>query len=177
MRARVQATSRSGYTECVGARKLATVLLIVLIAGGPAVVAMCEAVCLPSSPTEASTREALRDTGEHHQHHRDAEAPSDAEQVRAGDHNHQPVSEIGTAGDGNVVIGRALARACCEQLAPPNVSLSASRADGDLLPGSQAALLAAAPMVTVRDRQPAGPTHGPPPGEPLPVRTSVVLRI
>jgi len=160
----------------VGARKLATVLLIVLIAGGPAVVAVCEAVCLPAPPTETSTRDALRNVGEHHQHHRGAETPSDREQIRA-DHNHQPVTEIGTPGDANVAIGRALARACCEQLAPPSVSLSASRADGDLLPGSQAALLTAAPVVTVRDRQPAGPTGGSPPGEPLPVRTSVVLRI
>lgn len=164
------------YTQTVGrVGRIATVVLIVLLAGGPAVASVCEAMCMPPTATTPPTAtDGVHNGGHHHQ----AAAQTSANvQQTAARHDHHQSGADAAASSRDSQLNRMLGRDCCTELAPPRPSLTASRLDTDLLPGAQAALVMSAGMLQVRDRQPAGPTHGSPPGEPLPVRTSVVLRV
>ena len=164
------------YTQRVdGVGRIATVVLIVLLAGGPALASVCEALCVPPAGTPQPTAsEGAHSRGHHHQ--AAAPTPADVQQTAAG-HNHHQSGDDAAASSRDSQVGRFLGRDCCTELAPPRPSLTASRVDTDLLPGSHAAVVSSAAMLAMRDRQPAGPTHGPPPGDWSPVRTSLVLRI
>jgi hypothetical protein len=164
------------YTQRVGrVRRIATGFLIVLLAGGPALASVCEAMCvLPAATTQPTAVDASRGRGHHHQ--AAAQTPADVEQAAAR-HDHHESGADTAAPSRDSQVNRMLGRDCCTELAPPRPSLTASRLDTDLLPGAQAAVVVSAAMLQVRDRQPAGPTHGPPPGGLLSTRTPLVLRI
>jgi hypothetical protein len=162
------------YTQRVGhVGRIATVLLIVLLAGGPAVASVCEAVCVPpAATTQPTASEGDHSRGHHHQ--AAAQTPANVQQTAAGHDHHESGTDAASSRDSQM--NRVLGRDCCTELAPPRPSLTASRLDTDLLPGAQAAFVVSA-MLQIRDRQPAGPTHGPPPGGLLSTRTPLVLRI
>lgn len=164
------------YTQTVGrVGRIATALLIVLLAGGPAVASVCDAVCVPpAATTEATTPEGAHSRGHHYQ--AAAQTPEDVQQTTAR-HDHHDSGAIAAASSRDSQVGRLLGRNCCRQLAPPRPSLTASRVDTDLLPGSHAAIVSSAAMLAMSDCRPAGPAHGPPKGDWSPVRTSLVLRI
>lgn len=163
------------YTRMVGRLgRIASVLLIVLLAGGPALAAVCEAVCVvPSASTEPAGTDGT--THDHHRH-ATAETPSHVQHT-APRHDHHESGADAAASSRDSQLSRMVGRDCCRELAPPRASLTASRGDMDLLPGSHAAVASSAAMLDMRDRQPAGPTHGPPPGVLLSTRTPLVLRI
>jgi hypothetical protein len=164
------------YTQTVGrVGRIATVVLIVLLAGGPAVASVCEVMCVPPAATTPPTPGDGVHGGGHH--HRAAVLTTASVQETTAHHDHHQSGADAAASSSDSQVNRMLGRDCCTELAPPRPSLTASRLDTDLLPGAQAALVMSPGMLQVRDRQPAGPTHGSPPGEPLPVRTSVVLRV
>ena len=164
------------YTQRVGrVRRIATVVLIVLLAGGPAVASVCEAMCVPPAATTPPTaNEGVHSGGHHHQ--ATAQTPANVQQTAARHDHHQSGADA-AASPRDSQVNRMLGRDCCTELAPPRPSLTASRLDTDLLPGAQAPFVASAAMLQIRDRQPAGPTHGPPPGGLLSTRTPLVLRI
>jgi hypothetical protein len=115
-----------------------------------------------------------------HQHHQ-PHAPA-AHQHRTGPHasaehaSHQTIAATAASADSQ--LSRLLGQDCCRRIATPRVAVAASRIDRDLLPGSHAALHAAAAAIVRRgDRQSFGPTYDPPPGELSPVRVPLVLRI
>ena len=164
------------YTRIVGRLgRIASVLLIVLLGGGPALASVCKAVCVPpAATTEPTAVEGSQSRGHHHQ--AAAETPVDVEQT-ASRHDHHQSGDEAAASSRDSQVGRFLGRDCCTELAPPRHSLTASRVDTDLLPGSHAAVVSSAARLQARDRQPAGPTHGPPPGGLSPARTPLVLRI
>ena len=167
------------YTQTVSRLgQIATVVLIVLLAGGPAWASVCEAVCVPpAAATQATAPEGAHSRGHHHQ--TAAQTPDDVQQTTArhDHHDHHDAGAVAAASSRDSQVGRLLGRDCCRQLAPPRLSLTASRVDTDLLPGSHAAIVSSAAMLAMSDRRPAGPAHGPPKGDWSPVRTSLVLRI
>ena len=164
------------YTPIVGSLgRIASVLLIVLLGGGPALASVCKAVCVPpAATTEPTAVEGSHSRGHHHQ--AAAETPADVEQT-ASRHDHHQSGDEAAASSRDSQVGRFLGRDCCTELAPPRHSLTASRVATDLLPGSHAAVVSSSARLQARDRQPAGPTHGPPPGGLSPARTPLVLRI
>ena len=163
------------YTQTVGhVGQIATALLIVLVAGGPALASVCEAMCVPPAATTEPT--AVGGSHGRGHHHQPAAQAAEAQQTAAR-HDHHQSGEAPVASSRGPQVGRFLARDCCTELAPPRPSLTASRVDTDLLPGSHAAVVSSAMMLAMRDRQPAGPTHGPPPGVLSSARTPLVLRI
>jgi hypothetical protein len=154
---------------------MATGVLIVLLACGPALASVCETMCLPP----AATTEPIAVDGSHsHAHHHQAAAqtPAGVEHT-ASRHDHHESGDVAAASSRDSQVGRFPGRECCTQLAPPRPSLTASRLDTDLLSGSHAAVVPSTALRQVRNRQPAGPTHGPPPGGLSPARTLAVLRI
>jgi hypothetical protein len=164
------------YTQTVGrAGRIATVVLIVLLASGPAVASVCEEMCMPpAATTPPSAGEGGHGGGHHHQDA--AQTPADVQQTAAR-HDHHESRADAAASPSDSQVNRMLGRDCCTELAPPRPSLTASRLDTDLLSGAQAAMVVSAAMLHIRDRQLVGPTHGPPPGDWSPVRTLLVLRI
>ena len=164
------------YTQTVSRLgQIATVVLIVLLAGGPALASVCEAVCVPpAARTQPTAAEEAHSRGHHHQ--AAAQPPADVQDTAARHHHHDS-GAVATASSRVSQVGRLLGRDCCTVLAPPRPSLTASRVDTDLLPGSHAAIVSSAAMLAMSDRRPAGPAHGPPKGDWSPVRTSLVLRI
>jgi hypothetical protein len=164
------------YTERVGrVGRIATVVLIVLLAGGPVLASVCQAMCVPpAATTQPTASEGAHSRGHHHQ--AAAQTPAHVQQT-AVRHDHHRSGADTAASPRDSQVNRMLGRDCCTELAPPRPSLTASRLDADLLPGAQATLVVSAAMLQIRDRQPAGPTHGPPPGGLLPTRTPLVLRI
>jgi hypothetical protein len=164
------------YTQTVGrVGRIATALLIVLLAGGPAVASVCEAMCVPpAATTQLAAGEGAQGRGHHHE--ATAETPAHVQQT-AVRHNHRESGADAAASSRDSQVNRMLGRDCCTELAPPRPSLTASRLDTDLLRGAQAAMVVSAAMLHIRDRQPVGPTHGPPPGGLLSTRTPLVLRI
>lgn len=163
------------YTRMVGwLTRTATLFLTVLLAAGPAVASVCEAVCVAPSGTIASAgSEAIAQP--HPQHAPAAHQHRPARHADTAHAHHQAVETTAAARD--LHSSRLLGQDCCRQLARPRASLAASRIDTDVLPGSHAALHRAAAILSVADRQPLGPTHGPPPGDLSPVRVPLVLRI
>lgn len=154
--------------------QIATVLLIVLLAGGPTVASVCEGMCVPPvATTEATATVVAHSRGHHHQ--AADQTPTDVQQTGVPHNHNQTGTDAASPRDSQV--NRMLGRDCCTEFAPPRPSLTASRADTDLLPEAQAALVVSAAMLQIRDRQPAGPTHGPPPGGLVSARTPIVLRI
>ena len=154
---------------------MATVLLIVLLAGGPAAASVCEAMCVP--PAAAAQLTASEGTHSRSHHHQAvAQTPAHVQQTAAR-HDHHDSGADAAASSRDFQVNRMLGRDCCTELAPPRPSLTASRLDTDLLPRAQAALVSSAAMLQIRERQPAGPPHGPPPGGLLSIRTPLVLRI
>ena len=164
------------YTQmvvCVG--RIATILLIVLLGGGPALASVCEAICVPpAATTEPTAFQGSQSPGHHHQ--AAAQTPAEAQQTAAR-HDHHQSGGAPAASSRDSQVDRFLGRDCCTELAPPRPSLTASRVDTDVLPGSHAAVGSSAVMLAMRNRQPPGPTHGPPPGGVSPARTPLVLRI
>ena len=164
------------YTQMViRVGRIATILLIVLLGGGPALASVCEAMCVPpAATTEPTAGQGSQSRGHHHQ--AAAQTPAEAQQTAAR-HDHHQSGDAPAASSSGSQVDRFLGRDCCTELAPPRPSLTASRVDTDLLPGSHAAVASSAVLLAMRDRQPAGQTHGPPPGELSPARTPLVLRI
>jgi len=164
------------YTQMVGCVvRIATVLLMLLLAGGPAWASVCEALCAPpAATTQPIATEVAHSRGHHHQA---AAQPPAAVQQTAGAHDHHQSGARVAAASRDSQVNRMLGRDCCTEIARPRPSLTASRLDTDLLPGAKAAVVWSAAMPQMRDRQPAGPTHGPPPGGLSPARTPLVLRI
>lgn len=162
------------YTHWVSRfRQLAALWLVVLLAGGPGIAIVCEAVCVArSAPSESSPGGTTHSAEQHHS----ATPPARSrDQHGTVPHHHQ--SGVGAAASSSDSRAGLLGRDCCQQLAGPRPSLTASRGDTDLLPKSHVAILVFGPMFPARDRESAGPTHGPPPGGWSAVRTSLVLRI
>jgi hypothetical protein len=152
--------------------RIASVPLIVLLAAGPAVAAVCEAMCLaPAEASESSATPITHTAGHHHP------VAVETSGVAEAAHSHHHSTEGTAASSRDSEATRALGRDCCERPAPARVSLTASRGDTDLLPGSPAALVYSADVLAFRDRQPVAPTHGPPPGALSPARIPLVLRI
>jgi hypothetical protein len=161
------------YTQTVGhVGRIATVLLIVLLAGGPALASVCEAMCVPpDATTETTATEGSSPDRAHH--HQPAAQAGDTQQTAAG-HNHHQSGDDAAASSRGSHVSRFLGRHCCTELAPPRHSLTASRVDTNL--GSDA-VASSTVMRAMPVRQAAWPTHGPPPGGLSPARTPLVLRI
>lgn len=152
--------------------RIASVPLIVLLAGGPAVAAVCEAMCVaPAEPPESSATRITHNPGHHHP------VAVETSGVAEVAHSHHQSTESAAASSRDSEGTRALGRDCCDRPALARVSLTASRGDTDLLPGSLSALVSSAAMLAIHDRQPVGPTHGPPPGALSPARVPLILRI
>lgn len=163
------------YTRRVGwFTRTAALFLMVLLAGGPAIAAVCEAVCAGPLPSAASAASDATSQG-HEQHAPTAHQHRPAGDVDAAHAHHQGLEATAASSDSHSSTLRG--QDCCRQLAKSRVSLAASRIDTDLLPGTHAALLRTAGILWVADRQLPEPTHGPPPGAPAPVRGPLVLRI
>lgn len=162
------------YTRMVGwFTRTATLCLMVLLGGGPALAAVCEAVCVaPPAGVESAGSEV---SPEAHQQHAPAAHHHGAQTADASHDDHEAPEMTGAARSSHS--SRLLGQDCCRQLAKPRVSLAASRLDADILPRSHAALLQAAAIVRIAHPGPLGPAHGSPPGELSPVRTPLVLRI
>ena len=172
---RIQVMAR--YTQRVGrVGRIATGLLIVLLAGGSALASVCKAVCVPPAATSEPTAVEGSHSSRGHHHQAAADTPADVEQT-ASRHDHHQSGDEAAASSRDSQVGRFLGRDCCTELAPPRPSLTASRVDTDLLPESHAAVVSTAARLQARARQAAGPTHGPPPGGLSPARTPLVLRI
>lgn len=164
------------YTQTVGCvGRIFTVVLIVLLAGGPAGASLCEEMCMPPAATTPPTASEGGHGGGHH-HQAAAQTPANVQQTAAR-HDHHESGADAAASSRDSQVNRMLGRDCCTEFAPPRPSLTASRLDTDLLRGAQAAMVVSAAMLHIRDRQPVGPTHGPPPGGLLSTRTPLVLRI
>lgn len=154
--------------------QIAAAWLIVLLAGGPAVAAVCEAVCVAPTASTESRASATAHTVQHQ--------PPAPVQERAG-HQHAAVAhhaqssvEAGTSSS-HFRADRLLGPDCCQQFAGPRASLTGSRVHTNPVPKAYAALLFSPSLLAMRDRQPAGPTHAPPLAESSSVRPSLVLRI
>jgi hypothetical protein len=153
--------------------RTATVVLVLLLGGGPTVAAVCQALCI--APAEQETAPSEVTEQHHHQPAPAAHQHHPARGVEAAHAHHQTGEAHAAASHSH--LSSVLGQDCCRKLAKSRVSLAASRIDTDLLPGSHAALLRTAAILWVADRYLLGPTHGPPPGDLSPVRAPLVLRI
>ena len=158
------------YTRMVGwLVRAATLVLTVLVGGGPAIAVVCETICAPHAAVDDSGAEAAA----HSEHHHPV-VHEDAGTNRVGadhvDHQHTEAA----AGDSRWSV---FSRDCCRGFAPPRYSLAASRVDANLLPASHAALLSFGASLTASDPQSHEPIHGPPVGDLSPARVPLVLRI
>src|SRR5688572_32006308 len=117
--------------------RTATVVLIVLLAGGPAWASVCDAVCVPPVVTIQPAAARGAHSGGHH-HEAAAQTPAGIQQT-ASLHDHHPSGAGAAASVGDSQVGRFLGRDCCTKVAPTPPSLTASRLATDLLPGSYAA--------------------------------------
>ena len=159
------------YTEPVRrVRHLAASCLIVVLAGGSAAAAVCEAVCASPVALGESAGEPI-----HAHHHPAAARERTADQHQAAVH-HQS-SDRAAAASTQAEAGRVLGRDCCDRLARPRASLTASRLDTEIVPTSQPGMLVSAPAFESLGPELAVPPHGPPPGQRSPARTPLVLRI
>lgn len=172
---RLFARGRDGaYTRTVG-WLLRTVahFLIVLLASGPAVAVVCEAVC-------AAPRDAVQPPRSASTHHHQQPAPA-AHQAAATQHTdsahaeNQAITETPAARDSHA--SRWVSQHCCPQLVSPRVSLLASRLDHDIVRTPQAAVVQATAILAIAPSRLLAPTRGSRPGELSPARTSLVLRI
>src|SRR5918993_3298266 len=157
------------YTRTVGwLVRSATLILTVLVGGGPAIAVVCETICAPHAAVDDSGSEAAHSVHHHPVVHE--EAGTD----RGGaDHvDHQETEAA--AGDSR---WNVFSRDCCREFAPPRYSLAASRVDANLLPASHAALLSFGASLTASDQQSDEPIHGPPMGDRPTARVPLVLRI
>lgn len=163
-----------GYTRRVG-RLSGTVsaLLIALLAAGSAVASVCEASCSEphGSTVSASAHSAIHE-GTAAAHH---PAPSGNDAAGMHEHHRAKASPTAVPANSTEVKGPA-GRDCCGMFTPPRPSARAVRADANLLPTSAAAGLADVVSFELLQRQPVGPTHGPP-GSSSPLRSPLVLRI
>jgi hypothetical protein len=158
------------YTRMVGWMvRTATLVLTVLVGGGPAIAVVCETICAPHAAVDNSGAQAAAHSEHHHPVvHEDAGTDgADADHV-----DHQQTDAA--AGDSR---WSAFSRDCCREFAPPRYSLAASRVDANLLPASHAALLSFGASLTASDLQSDEPIHGPPVGNLSPARVPLVLRI
>ena len=153
--------------------RTATLVLILLLGSGPAIAAVCQAICLPPAAADDSGSDATAHSEHHHPtpvHEHAGAKRATAQQIThgridttAGAHHSQPRQLRGLD--------------CCRAFALPRYSLAASRVDANLLPASHTALLLIATILTVTEKQTDQLTHAPPPVEPSPVRSPLVLRI
>ena len=155
------------YTRLVGwLVRTATLVLTVLVGGGPAIAVLCETICAPHATVDDSGAQAAAHSEHHHPVvHEDARAD-------AGHMDHQQTDAA--ASDSR---WSAFSRDCCREFAPPRYSLAASRVDANLLPASHAALLSFGASLTTSDLQSDEPIHWPPVGDLSPARVPLVLRI
>ena len=156
----------AGYTRSVGRWQVRAVgvLLMTVLAGAPAIAAACAAACSGGAPETAASAGAASG---HEHHHATAAHGRPLHAAAAPTPDGQPDARL---------TGWS-ARACCDTLGQPRASLTASRADTDLLATPPAAVLPPGAVYARLRLQPAGPSHAPPPGRLAPARAPLVLRI
>lgn len=154
--------------------RTAALVPILVLAGGPAVATMCEAVCLAPPATVDATGPGA--TPHHHQQHAPGAHQQGAAEHVDGTHAHHRTDPT-TAAAGDSHPSRFLGQDCCGPLARSRAALAASRFDTDLVPRSHAALDSTAAVLSLADRHQLEPAHGPPPKGPSPIRAPLVLRI
>jgi hypothetical protein len=149
--------------------RTATLVLTVLVGGGPAIAAVCETICAPHAAVDGSRAEAAAHSEHHHPVvHEDAHTDG-----LGADHVDRQQTDA-AAGDSRWSVS---SRDCCREFAPPRYSLAASRVDTNLLPAFHAALLSFGASLTASDRHSDEPIHGPPVRDLSPARVPLVLRI
>jgi hypothetical protein len=158
------------YTRTMGwLVRTATLILAVLVGGGPAVAVVCQTICAPHAAVDDSEFESAAHSEHHHPVvHEDA----GTDRVDADHVDHQQTEPAASDSRSSV-----FSRDCCREFAAPRYSLAASRVDANLLPASHAALLSFGPSLTASDQQSDEPIHGPPMGDLPTARVPLVLRI
>jgi hypothetical protein len=150
------------YTHDVGnwQTRLVSFLLIGVLAGAPAITAVCDAACSGSS-------QPIAHGGMCH-----------ADEVAARHDHHPSVDTAATVAplDFPRVSGSPGAD-CCGTLAQPGPSLTASRGDTSLLPSPHVAVALSESHLDGLGQQTAGLRHASPPGGFSPDRGPLVLRI
>jgi hypothetical protein len=158
------------YTQMVGwLVRTATLVLSVLVGGGPAIAVVCETICAPHAAVDGSGSEAAAHSEHHHPVVHD-----DAGTDRVADDHVDHQQTEAAAGDSHWTV---FGRDCCREFALPRYSLAASRVDANVLPASHAALPSFGASLTASDPQSDEPIHGPPAGDLSPPRVPLVLRI
>jgi hypothetical protein len=166
------------YTRIVGKWHVRAVssVLVVLLAGGPAVARLCDGLC--SGGSQASVQ-PVSSHGHHHSAAGESIPHAAAGAAQGADHTHHqsetatPATSAEPHSIGHVWPGRA----CCCTPGQLRASVTASRTVAGLLPAPQAADLPPGVVSASLDRRPRGPTDGPSPGALPSARTPLVLRI
>ena len=165
------------YNPTVGLlHRVATVLLVFLLASSSTVAALCEALCLP---TVSATQAAEMETA-HTEHHHPAPGGTNSQHAAPGHRQHQSAAAGPDISARVPLLSQLVGSDCCSQLPQrplPQFSLAASRSDSDLLPQSHDAVVAPAALMAVEDQPPAAHGDAAPPGQQSLVRTPLVLRI
>jgi hypothetical protein len=175
---------KARYTQTVGKWHVqaVTVLTIALIAGGPTVSIICDALCADHSLATTAVPTAnhtAQDASHHHGSSTDGANSHTGEAGPSGahaDHQAAVVSPTETLPDSHALLIRPSGD-CCSNLGTVRVSDVAPRPDNGVRSTTQVAVLLYVPAFNLTDRQPRTWTHAPPPGELSQPRTPLVLRV
>ena len=178
MKARYTRTMGKWHVQAV------TFLTVAMIAGGPTVSMLCDALCADHGlATAVTTANHTTQNSSHHQasspdgansHMRQA---GEAAGVAHADHQAAAVSTTETLPDSDTLLIRPLGD-CCSNLGTDWASVVAvARADSGVRSTTQVAVFLYVPPFNPTGRQPRTWTHAPPSGELSPARTPLVLRV
>ena len=175
---------KARYTQTVGKWyvQAVTFLTVAMIAGGPTVSMICDALCADHGL--ATTAETTANHTAHNASHHHVSSPDGASshmgEAAAGDahadHHAAAVSTNETLPDPHTLLIRPSGD-CCSNLGTDWASVVAARPDNGVRSTTQVAVLLHVPPFNLTDRQPRTWTHAPPPGELSQARTPLVLRV
>ncbi len=175
---------KARYTQTVGKWHVqaVTFLTVAMIAGGPTVSMICDALCAAHGLARTAVPTAnhtVQSAGHDHAssaHGGDSHPREEAAADARADHHAAADSTTETLPDSHTLLIRSSGDGC-SNLGTDWASVVAARPDNGVRGPTQVAVLVYVPPFNLTDRQLRTWTHAPPPGELSQARTPVILRV
>ncbi len=169
------------YTQKVAGWQLRAVgaLVMTILAGGPCIAILCDALCSGSPHSMATT--GVTQSPRHHHGPADLESPSERvpEAAAVAHHvHHQPAATAADSfAEARIRFWRSSDRQCCGTMQVARASLAPTRTAAGVSLTVQASVRVFVSAFDPPAPRPQGPGQAPPPGSVAPARRPLVLRI
>ena len=172
---------KARYTRDLGTwhRRVVTLLVVGILAGGEAVSTLCNVLCAEHSHTRAAAvtvSDVVQNAGHHHASNEHEAVSPPSVHAHAADHAPQGIILTETRPDLHALLNVA-SENCCGTLGSARPTMTTARADNSALTASQTIASIDAIVVDSSECERCGSTHAPPAGELSSTRTPLPLRI